>query len=464
MPLGAARLNTLSRYVAVAGPAANGSMLFDGTGDYLSVTSTSFQFGTGDFTIECWARSSVVGNNGVFHLAASAFPASASGMALAFYGSKVWGWQLYAGSQNTNATDEGNDLFDTNANVWYHLAYVRSSTTVTLYVNGAKHIEFTGVTDDFSTTDSLVIGGYFNTSFLMNGNIDNFRVSNTARYTANFTPSTEPFTSDVNTVLLINADGASDGSTTFTDESSNELTVTANGDAQIDTDVIIDDLVRPVRSMRPVNGTTFSSGVKKFGTYSASFDATDDYLVLSAGSGDFSGDFTIECWYYPTSVASNDKIFDLRGIHSAHTGADTVIALGSTLLIDQNSSDFRVFIDGADRSSAGGGTFTVNTWHHVAVQRKSGTINAWVNGTRYVNYSGSDDYTGVFAVNQPIGVNISTSGDASYLEGYMDEIRISTVARYNNGTTITVPTAAFTNDADTYALFHMENNFEDDNS
>jgi endonuclease YncB( thermonuclease family) len=53
----------------------------------------------------------------------------------------------------------------------------------------------------------------------MDGYIDEIRISNTARYTANFTPSTVAFVNDGDTLLLIHADGA-DASTTFIDDNS----------------------------------------------------------------------------------------------------------------------------------------------------------------------------------------------------------------------------------------------------
>ena len=73
-----------------------------------------------------------------------------------------------------------------------------------------------------------------------------------------------------------------------------------------------------------------------------------------------------------------------------------------------------------------------------------------------MDYAVSDDFTSVLAKNMPIGVNTSTTSQVSWLDGYIDEFRISTVARYTNGSSITVPTTPFVNDSDTYCLLHMD--------
>lgn len=49
--------------------------------------------------------------------------------------------------------------------------------------------------------------------------MDEFRISNTARYTTTFTPQTTPFQNDANTLLLLHMDGT-DGSTVFFDDNS----------------------------------------------------------------------------------------------------------------------------------------------------------------------------------------------------------------------------------------------------
>jgi hypothetical protein len=62
---------------------------------------------------------------------------------------------------------------------------------------------------DLSTSNTLRIGRFdFDDIYFgeFEGNLDQIRLSNSARYTANFTPSTTPFTNDANTKLLIQGD------------------------------------------------------------------------------------------------------------------------------------------------------------------------------------------------------------------------------------------------------------------
>ena len=419
------------------------SGLCDGTGDHFAAsTIQTTPIGTGDFTVEFWYYST---NTGTKYICDMKDADGQEGFQTR--------WSLTSNTIIFRSINSGttSNIFTTSAglsnNAWNHLAIVRNSGTVTIYHNGTS-IGSGSFTKDMSASDVLYVGGVPGLTGI-NGNIDEVRVSDTARYTTTFTTETTPFINDTNTLLLAHMDGT-DGSIDLTDDTGTDRSavgISAISNAQIDT------------------------AQSKFGSASALFDGTDDYLVLAGGPGtDFSGDFTIEAWVYNTNNASNDKIFDLRGINAVHAGGGTgTVSLGGTLLIDNNSGSLRVFVDGGDRATLTSGEFSVNTWHHVAVQRQSGTINAWVDGTRAVNYAGSDDYTGVFTVNQPIGINAETTGLASGWQGNIDEIRISTVARYTNGASITVPTTPFTNDADTYVLIHCDGAdsstmFIDDNS
>lgn len=80
-------------------------------------------------------------------------------------------------------------------NAWQHFAVVRSGTTVTLYMGGTSDGSATSSLN-LSGTGALNIGtrGTDRASGL-NGNIDEFRYSNIARWTANFTPPTSAYSS-----------------------------------------------------------------------------------------------------------------------------------------------------------------------------------------------------------------------------------------------------------------------------
>lgn len=163
-----------------------GSLAFDGTGDELKIPSTSrlVEFGTGNFTIECWfyagnTTSSIFfdsRNNSNLNNPAIWWSAVGSGFN---YPSKIVAYlddnfRIASGTLSTST--------------WYHVALVRSGTTVTLYIDGTSAGTYTYST---SVGNSIVtVGDYFNGGLDFTGNIDDLRISKIARYTANFTPPT----------------------------------------------------------------------------------------------------------------------------------------------------------------------------------------------------------------------------------------------------------------------------------
>lgn len=77
-------------------------------------------------------------------------------------------------------------------NAWNHFAMVVNDGTITLYLNGVSVA--TSTAEYPSNSGACTIGGYDNSVFP--GRIDEVRLSRIARYTANFTPPTAPFTLD----------------------------------------------------------------------------------------------------------------------------------------------------------------------------------------------------------------------------------------------------------------------------
>ena len=211
--------------------------------------------------------------------------------------------------------------------------------------------------------------------------------------------------------LLLNMDG-SNGSTVFTDSSSSAVTFTANGNAQI------------------------STTQSKFGGASGYFDGTGDSISTTTMTPfQFgTGDFTVECWVYITSIGTYNAIIDTRSSGSFDNltfGVWNAYNAG-TLRLDHVSSYSGARLTGSSTS------VSLNTWTHIAWTRSGSTIACFVDGVKdatTVTNSGSLDSSGSTAY---IGQVI----DPNYLTGYIDDLRITKgVARYTAN--FTPPTAAF---------------------
>ena len=158
-----------------------GVLAFDGAGDYITTSADSaFQLGTGDFTVEFWARPSASNDNdGVF-----TFGTSSSSLAVYILNNS---WRIATSGSG------GIQVAAAILNTWQHVAVTRSGTSLRFFLNGIQ----SGLTISNSTNfvdNQLNIGYYFNTNFAYNGFIDEFRLTKSlARYTSNFTPPTAPF-------------------------------------------------------------------------------------------------------------------------------------------------------------------------------------------------------------------------------------------------------------------------------
>ena len=162
------------------------SMSFDGTGDYLKIPySPSFNFGTGNFTIEGWVYLNSLSAS--YYVVAGTFTTGTT---------DEWLIQI-ANNGNirflTIGSDDGEGATFRSASIttstWYHLAAVRSGTTVTLYVNGTSVGSYTNSNSIGSVSKVLYIGIQNAGTWPLDGYIDDLRITRGyARYTTTFTP------------------------------------------------------------------------------------------------------------------------------------------------------------------------------------------------------------------------------------------------------------------------------------
>ena len=408
------------------------SALFDGTGDYLLVENIAGDI-TGDFTFECFVRFSAFPSSGSFHMLAT-------GDSNRYFALKNdGGTQKWESSLMTGANQYVARYTPTiSTGVWYHIALIKSGGTLTLYQDGVA-LTATTVAGSMTSSSTLfvsgtnILGAFTSANYSLNGWLDEIRISNSARYTTGFTPSTTAFVNDSNTLLLLHMDGT-DASTFFEDD---------NG-------------VRAQRGIVAQNGCQIDNAQSKFGGTSALFNATNDIQLRAHEVDILSGNFTIEFWFRP----NNGAYILFHNRPSLSFGANEMFCyyVSSSNRLEWN-------INGYGSLSYSNTSMPHSNWYHVAWVRSGTTVTLYVNGTAQTDTK--TNYTAdIGNANRKIWYFGSIDGGGDEYSGWIDEVRISNTARYTSN--FTAPSAPFVNDSNTLLLMHMDGTdastvFRDDN-
>ena len=149
-----------------------------------STDADDFEFGTGDFTIEWWAKYPDATSSNGYICSFQKDDYSGSPYPLYIYRSSNDNTQVWTSASQSDVTG----WTDAPTGTWNHYALVRSGsgTTWTTYLDGAVAATWTTDAYDINTVDQLVIGGYEAGSLPMDAYVQDFRVYNKAKYTAPF--------------------------------------------------------------------------------------------------------------------------------------------------------------------------------------------------------------------------------------------------------------------------------------
>jgi hypothetical protein len=396
------------------------STKFDGNNDYISVPSSANNaFGTGDFTIECWAYSSGVNPvdaNNTKNII-DYRTAEPSTQVTLYYGGLTDSFKI---AYYVNGVSV---ILSTNAepeNSWNHIALVRSSGVTKLYLNGTQTGSSYTDTNNFTAT-SCNIGGRFAATGgdyrSWNGYLSNVRVvKGTAVYTSNFTPPTSPLTAIANTSILTCQNA------TIIDNSTNAFTLTAAGTP---TPKQYNPLGYTLSSIQTYDATTYGGSMY--------FNGTTDYLTATSNAAFAfgTGNFTIEAWVNVTNYSGTCAVFDTRTAGNEATGVIFYITATGMLSI-YNSAAL------VTASTA----LSTTTWNHVAVTRSGTTVNLWLNGvsvgsgTVSTNFSQQNSYIGA-----------AYTGSANMMLGYISNLRVvkGTALYTSNFVPSLTPLSAVTN-------------------
>ena len=381
-----------------------GSMYFDGTGDYLNFTGSTGTTLSANFTIEAWVYLSTIASLQPILCIGDSF----SNPGVMFY--IATDGKLAIAYANARTYTGSTALL---INSWNHVAFVRSGSTITGYLNGVSQGTLSN-SSTFSGTTSYVGRELYNggTGGQLSGYLSDVRLNNgTALYTSNFVPQNAPLQAVKNTTLLVNGTGAG-----ILDAS--EITEYESiGDAKISTSVV------------PFSGST-----------SMYFDGSGDYLATVNPGSNFkfgTGNWTIEAWIYSTSSSTTQTIYLVYG---------TTIDI---INIQYNGSTLAPFVqiratNQASTTITSTVTASLNAWNHIAVVRDSATtIKLYVNGSLGATATVASTTTFVdtqFSQNPTVGAKTNTV--TNYFVGYISDLRVTKgIARYT--TTFTPPTSPF---------------------
>jgi hypothetical protein len=405
-----------------------GSIYFDGTGDWL-VPTNLLPLGGGDFTVEMWLYPNATYSGTYAGLLDSR--TSADGAGLVYFG--------YTGTANQIGWKDNTTFVVTGTvtvSTWNHVAVVRSSGTMKMYINGTSTSSAANSTN--YTVAFRLIGSSFD-PFSLNGYMDELRFTRGfARYTANFTPPTSQFpstgdiTPGVLNYLVVGGGGgggvnsASGGgagglvanTSSFAVGSTYTVTVGAGATA-----------VSSPGEGTGVDGGTGTNSSVAFNnpiTYAASFNGTTQYLTTNYSiNWSTLGSFTLEFWIYLPSLATNQTFFTTGNA-----------AAGTTGFYIYSTGSVAVGIFGVNEITTATGIITTNQWYHIAYTYNATTTKIYVNGV-----SRASSTTAVYANNSGNFV-IAGANSGPSMTGYLSNIRLSKLVVYT--TTFTPPTSPLT--------------------
>jgi len=375
---GSALVSKFSPFTLYQTTPASYSGYFDGTGDYLTApANAAYAFGTGDFTVEAWVypviRNATYGSQ---IAGPHAYTVSADWLFIINTAGNLY---FQIGSSSSGAQTSTSTV---SLSTWSHVAVVRSSGTVTFYINGIAAGSGSYATS-IANTQALGIGAANNgnSATTLTGSISNLRITKgQALYTTGFTPSTSPLTTTSQGATASNVSLLTCQSTTFIDNSTNAFTITANGNA-------IPERANPFTDT--VTGPTPYSTTAYGG--SAYFDGTGDYLTAPASNSSIwpgSGSFTIEYWLYlPANPSSG---------YYTHFSYGTS---GSVLRVFNTAATSKIEVFSGASVILNPAWPTAGQWNHFALVRNGTTLTLYINGAVAQSVTNSTDFsTGTLTV------------------------------------------------------------------
>ena len=311
-------------------------------------------------------------------------------------------------------------------NRWHHCAFVKQGLTYTVFVDGMAESSQTFNTSIHSSTSyNLTIGGSTNNATggdygRSNCYISNLRITNTAIYTASFTPPSSPLTAIAGTIFL----GCQDKF--FKDNGPGSYSIS-------------------VQQGKPTVSVISPFATQVSATGSGYWDGVGDLVTVSDNNAfTFDADFAIEAWIYPTKAISQSVVSHWQ----------SGIATACSFVMQLTATNALRFAYGIGASNVGvqsaANTIILNQWQHVAVTRNGTTVRLFVNGVVVLTSTVSGGLN-----NCPSPLTVGSTQSTDYFNGYISGLRIVKGSAVYAGA-YTPPTSTLTAISGTSLLLNFE--------
>jgi len=377
-----------------------GSVYFPGGGAAIfTPTNASFGFGTGDYTMEGWFNfddhGAFWGGDGSTIFATSNPPGDVSA-------------HLWVSARALRFYSAGADRIvssPVSTQEWHHIALVRSSGNTKLYIDGTQEGSTYADSLDYGTTAPFSIASHHDngqqgpSSKNLVGYVSDFKViKGQAIYTSNFTSPTAPLSSTGTEIHIKGTDAS------IIDKSQSDSHLTLFG-----------------------NTTGSTTQVKFTDTKSMYFDGTGDYITVDDGFHFGTGDFTFEFWLYPTENLTSSGAQQFINAETSGSGVTWSFACYPDGYngLGYNGLTFSYGLHGSYTVGRYVNNYwpTQNTWTHLAVQRRNGIIEIFVNGTSQTLTTYGQNST--FSDGANLTSNYTSRHFFNGLEGYVQDLRIT---------------------------------------
>jgi hypothetical protein len=330
--------NTYGGAPPSTGTTTNYATKFNGTSQYLTIPSTfNFSFGTGDFTVEAFLFTPAPpGGGATFDKTVFGGFSASSPSFHCFLTNDTNAPAFYDGTSTYTS------VYNVPTNAWRHVAWVRKNNQLSIYVDGLLGVTQESYTKNFSSVGTHYIGRADTTATrYYSGWIADLRIVKSAVYTNIYTPPTISFPRPTVALETIPSTG---------------LLAFQSADPTIDSTGFLN-----LTNVGTTSDRIQSSFNKNYfgGSSHLSLPISSDWIMT--------GNFTIECWFYATSLpAAYKPLIDLWNVTSS-----------GNFKLGISSTNFPAFYYDSANLITSSTSIVANTWYHISAVRSGSTITMY---------------------------------------------------------------------------------------